>query len=98
MTVDQAAAQVWADTSPLTVAAGAVVRASPQAPNGHHNGTSSTRQAHRTGRSAGSGCRRARPGRAPRIRLMPVCRPWPNGAVKLGTDSAMAASARPVRT
>jgi hypothetical protein len=90
MTVDQAAAQVWAGASPLTAAAGAVVRSSPQAPNGHHSATRSARQAYRTGKQAESGCRRVRPGRALRVRLMPVCRAWSHAPKKLTADSAMA--------
>ena len=91
MTVEQAAAQVWASASPLTAVAGAVVRASPQARDGRHRGTRSARHAHRTGRLADGGCRRVpKPEPASQVRVIPVCSPWPHAPKKLGPESATA--------
>jgi hypothetical protein len=91
ITVQQAAAHAWASASPLTAAAGAVAGASPQAPAGRRGGTRPARQAHRTGRLAGSGCRRVRtPGPALQVRAIPVCGPRRHAPKKLGTDSVPA--------
>jgi hypothetical protein len=91
MTVEQAAAHAWASASTLTAAAGAVAGASPQAPDGRRGGTRPARQAHRTGRLAGSGCPRVRT-REPalQVRVTPVCGPRRHAPKKPGTDSLRA--------
>jgi len=85
MTVEQAAAQVWASASPLATAV------SPRAPaGGVRSGTRSAGHAHRPGRPAASGCHLVRPRtpeRAVRLRAVPVCTPRSHAPKRLATDS-----------